>query len=78
MKKPEEYLKYMSLENDIIDLYLESKSDFIKAIKQAQKDAYNQALEDAAENAVAKDDPSDCGTGEIWVDEQSILKLKIK
>lgn len=31
------------------------------------------ALEAAADNAVAREDPSDYGTGQIWVDEQSIL-----
>jgi len=31
------------------------------------------ALKAASENAVAKEDPADYGTGEIWVDEKSIL-----
>jgi len=31
------------------------------------------ALEAASENAIAKENPSDFGTGEIWVDEDSIL-----
>lgn len=31
------------------------------------------ALEAAAENAVAKENPNDFGTGEIWVDSKSIL-----
>lgn len=31
------------------------------------------ALKAAAENAVAKENPADYGTGEIWVDEKSVL-----
>lgn len=45
----------------------------VKAIEQAQKEAYNQALEDAAENAACEYE-KDYLTGEI--DKQSILKLK--
>ena len=45
----------------------------VKAIEQAQKEAYNQALEDAAKNAACEYE-KDYLTGEI--DEQSILKLK--
>lgn len=32
-----------------------------------------QALQAAAENAIAKENPADYGTGEIWVDKKSIL-----
>ncbi len=32
------------------------------------------ALDAAADQAQAREDPSDYGTGKIWVDEQSILK----
>ena len=32
------------------------------------------ALSAAADNAVAKENPDDYGTGEIWVDRNSILK----
>ena len=42
-------------------------------IELAQKEAYNQALEDAAENAACEYE-KDYLTGEI--DKQSILKLK--
>ena len=45
----------------------------VNAIEQAQKEAYNQALEDAAENA-ACEYKNDYLTGEI--DKESILKLK--
>ena len=44
-----------------------------EVIGEAQKEAYNQALEDAAENA-ACEYKKDYLTGEI--DKQSILKLK--
>ena len=45
----------------------------MSSIEQAQKEAYNQALEDAAENAACEYE-KDYLTGEI--DKQSILKLK--
>jgi len=41
-------------------------------IKEVQKEAYNQAIRDAAENA---DWESNNECTEIWVDKQSILKL---
>lgn len=31
------------------------------------------ALIEASQNAVAKENPADYGTGEIWVDKQSII-----
>ncbi len=31
------------------------------------------ALEQAADNAIAKENPADYGTGEIWVDRKSII-----
>ena len=45
----------------------------VKAIEQAQKEAYNQALEDAVEAASCEYE-KDYLTGEI--DKESILKLK--
>lgn len=50
MKKAEEYFDYMSSEDDIIDLYNESKEDFIKAIKQAQIDAVEYTVKMCAIN----------------------------
>lgn len=46
--------------------------------EQAQKDAWNAALEAAAENADTEYVPEDgCATGDYYeVDKQSILKLK--
>jgi len=32
-----------------------------------------EALKEASEKAIAKENPDDYGTGEIWVDEKSIL-----
>ena len=46
------------------------------AINQAQREAYNQALEDAAENATLKGHPESFFTTAIIVDKESILKLK--
>ena len=43
----------------------------VNAIEQAQKEAYNQALEDAAENVIMK-----LLNGIIVIDKDSILKLK--
>lgn len=48
-------------------------SRFVEILNEAQKEAYNQALEDAAENAACEYE-KDYLTGEI--DKQSILKLK--
>ena len=48
-------------------------SRFVEILNEAQKEAYNQALDDAAENAACEYE-KDYLTGEI--DKQSILKLK--
>lgn len=74
MKTPEQLLK----ENGIIPETTQHNSDYMyravcKIIEQAQKEAYNQALEDAAENASCEYE-KDYLTGEI--DKESILKLK--
>lgn len=83
MKAAEEYLKPYHLsykdpsDRSSYSQYREGYSDAMdiagQVIEQAQKDAYNQALEDAAENA-ACEYKKDYLTGEI--DKQSILKLK--
>lgn len=54
MKKAEEYFKFMSSEDDIINLYEDSKTDFINAVKQAQIDAIEEAVSRCAENALCK------------------------
>jgi len=46
------------------------------AIEEAQKEAYNQAIDDAAENATLKGHPESFFTTAIIVDKESILKLK--
>jgi hypothetical protein len=51
--------------------------DFYRLIKEIQEDAYNQAIEDAAEAAELKEHIS--GMMSFYeVDKQSILDLKIK
>lgn len=87
MKNPEEYLnKFCKEENPNGDRVF-FKEDIIKAIEAAQKDAYNEALDDVVENVDTKEDVSGYmrfgdmvwvdTTSEI-VDEDSILKLKKK
>lgn len=81
---------YPSVKIGIDDFY--GKQTFIKAIEQAQKEAYNQAIEDATEKAkVSLFDWINDGFKEfkknsnhysindgtyVKIDEQSILKLK--
>lgn len=52
-----------------------SEQDVVDLIAQAQKEAYNQALEDAAKSAVAYDTVPRVYSSCV-VDKQSILKLK--
>lgn len=59
---------YSMNQNVVVD-----KQELIQIVQQAQKDAYNQALEDAAENAKTR--TNDESTS-IIIDKQSILKLK--
>jgi hypothetical protein len=58
---------------DVKSNYYYQHDDVVKAIEQAQKETYNQALEDAAEAASCEYE-KDYLTGEI--DKESILKLK--
>ena len=63
----EEFLnseEYYSVSNDY---------DTQKAMIKFAKLHVEKALEAASEKAIAKENPSDYGTGEIWVDEKSIL-----
>ena len=65
MKTPEEIKKEF--------LKLSTTEQFEKFVFEIQKEAYNQAIEDAAESATTESVAySDCGE----VDKQSILKLK--
>ena len=75
MKDPQEYIINQLKKDGFRTGYIAMDSTII-ALKQAQIDAYNEALEDASENATAKEDPADYGTGGIWVDPDSILNLK--
>ena len=58
---------------DVKSNYYYQHDDVVKAIEQAQKEAYNQALDDAVETASCEY-KKDYLTGEI--DKESILKLK--
>ena len=76
MKTPEQLLK----EKRITPETKHHNYDYVyravcKIIEQAQKDAYNQALEDAAKSAVAYDTVPRVYSSCV-VDKQSILKLK--
>ena len=53
--------------------YLIDEEDFETVLIEFAEVHVQAALEAAAENAQAKEDPSDYGTGEIWVDRNSIL-----
>jgi len=54
---------------DIRNKWIEKKNQLIQFAKLHVK----ASLEAASEQAVAKENPADYGTGEIWVDEKSIL-----
>jgi len=49
-------------------------NDYVKAIEEIQKDAYNQAIEDAVNDAECYDPPHE--DKQYALDRQSILKLK--
>lgn len=76
MKTVEEILKEKNITPETMhhnyDYLYRSVSD---VIEQAQKDAYNQAIEDAVENAVAYDTVPRAYAS-CMVNKQSILKLK--
>jgi len=99
MKNPEEYIKNIELINpfsitlksdgggefpDSYEFTDDGKKMLTAVIKQAQVDAYNEALDDVAENAEVKcyykrtisttTSPPDIRSADI--DRQSILKLK--
>lgn len=73
MRTAEEYIRFRHSVYDPIQDIIDGMScdEIIEIIEQAQTEAYNQAIDDAAENA------STTLYNEITeVDEQSILKLK--
>lgn len=43
--------------------------------KELMKEVARQVLELAAEKALAKENPADYGTGDIWVDKDSIMEV---
>ena len=80
MKTPEEYIgNFKLIKEDVTEIgYFEwiddvEKQDLIKVIKQAQIDAYNEAIDDAAENA---DTEYSFFDSMVIVNKESILKLK--
>ena len=82
MKKAEQYLKeYVGRRYPNTD-YNSEEVDIMEAIKQAQIDAFNEAIELAAENAEVKYDFVSTGDYSGYtnyiLDKNSILKLKIK
>lgn len=55
MKDPKEYLKDFTRPLDnVIELHTGDGPEILKIIRQAQIEAYNEALEDAAKNADTK------------------------
>ena len=72
MKEAKEYLDGF-VNDHYKENYSQSYAALINIIRQAQKDAYNQAIDDAAECA-SVEYKKDYLTGEI--DKESILKLK--
>lgn len=85
MERAEKYLKFIEFaEVDASEagmFYFADnleKGELIKLIKQVQKDAYNQALEDAAKSATTRwnGEYIEIPINTVVVDKQSILKLK--
>jgi len=80
MKNPEDYLEIFIKEPNF--------DEVSELIEQAQKDAYNEAIDDAVKNvdlieitgdiAAHNESPSiENDMGDVWtIDKQSILKLK--
>jgi hypothetical protein len=52
--------------------YMLDKEDFANAVKEIVEAVVDKCLD----HAKAKENPADFGTGEIWVDPQSILQVK--
>ena len=75
MKTAEDYIRQIN--NRFMphpyNLSRKKREEIKSLIREIQKEAYNQAIEDAAENAACEYE-KDYLTGEI--DKQSILKLK--
>lgn len=68
-------IDYIQEENKKLQRGEKSKG-WVEIIEQAQKDAYNQAIEDAAKNAKIIKVGNCGGYLDASVDKQSILKLK--
>jgi hypothetical protein len=66
------YVEYSEGEGEMVI----NLQDCRQAIQEAQKEIVEYILQKAANNAQAKQNHDDYGTGEIWIDEKSILSLK--
>lgn len=69
----EEYFKGEIPKHESVSQFMTDGDIFYHA-REFAKMHVKAALEAASERAVAKENPSDYGTGEIWVDKKSILK----
>ena len=84
MKSPKEYLKEANIGDCVIFERNKISVWLVGFILEVQKDAYNQAIEDAADNAIADyniigdSDFAEDNDIECYVIKNSILKLKIK
>lgn len=75
MKTPQEFIPLLNMDKRQMEVLIEL----------VQKDAYNQAIEDAAKVARTRE-ATECWSGQVWddgplptvVDKESILKLKMK
>ena len=76
MKKAEEIVNEILVDVENRPVFFREQ-DVVDLIAQAQKEAYNQAIDDAAKSAVAYDtEPRPRFYSSCVVDEESILKLK--
>jgi hypothetical protein len=73
MKSPEKYAQ----EYFITSIEQDDKEVLINIIRQVQTEAWNGAIEKAAENAAAYDTVPRHYSGNCTVNKESILKLKI-
>ena len=74
MKKAEEIVNEILVDVENRPIFFREQ-DVVDLIEQAQKEAYNQAIDDAVKSAVAYDTVPRVYSSCV-VDKQSILKLK--
>jgi len=76
MKTPKDYLAEMQIDDDILFNRNEVSVWLSDFIKEVQKESYNQAIQDASDNAKIVGGGFYGQFGKV--DKNSILKLKIK